>query len=163
MTNASKGGVAGVRPGKIDFQALLRAQGTTLAQLQGVPSETLDLCYRIGYNAFSAGDTERAHKMFLFLATYDHVEPKYWLGLGAVLQRTGRFDDAAVAYATSSTMAGGDPTALLHSADCWLSAGEQETARGLLLMVIDLCAGDPARAAPRERAEGLLQLLDQPA
>ncbi len=144
-----------------DFQAALRAAGTSLAQIQGVPKETLELCYRIGYNAFNAGDAQSAYKMFLFLCHFDHLEPKYWFGLGASLQRLGRFDDAALIYGTASVMSGGDTTALLHAADCWLSAGERDSARGLLEQVLELSGGDASRAASRERAAGLLALLDQ--
>jgi type III secretion system low calcium response chaperone LcrH/SycD len=144
-----------------DLQALLRAQGaTTLADIQEIPKQTLELCYRIGYNAFNAGDAASANRMFAFLANFDHLEPKYWLGLGASLQRLGRFDDAAVSYTTAATLAGGDTTALLHAADCLLSFGERDQAGNLLRLVLKLSGDDPTQAGSHERAEGLLALLD---
>lgn len=143
------------------FQQMLRDGATTLAQIKGITPQSIALCYRFGYQAYQAGDYGRALRFFSFLAQFDHVESKHWLGLGATLQKLRRFDAAALAFSMASFVAGGDPTALLHAADCRLSAGERAEVRVLLEQVVSLSALQPGADVVRSRAQGLLELLDR--
>jgi type III secretion system low calcium response chaperone LcrH/SycD len=151
-----------VRTKPEELAAQLRAQGTTLAESQGMNPATLEQAYRVGYNAYNAGDNAAALKMFRFLVAFDHLNPRNWLGLAATLQRLGRFEDAALNYSMVSILTFGDPDALTHAAECWLHAGDRDMARALLGQAVDLGNADRARwAAAIGRAEALSGLLQQ--
>jgi len=145
------------------FQRMLRDSATTLAQIKDLSPQSIALCYRFGYQAYQAGDYDRALRFFSFLAQFDHVEAKHWFGLGATLQKLRRFDAAALAFSMAALISGGNPTALLHAADCRLSAGERSEVPVLLKQVVALSDLQPEADAVRARAQGLLELLNRDA
>ena len=54
-----------------------------LMDAQGLTDEATDGVYSLAYSTFRAGNFANAHKLFVFLCTFDHLNHKYWMGLGA--------------------------------------------------------------------------------
>ena len=101
---------------------------TTVRELKGITDSEMEAVYSLGYNFYQTGNMENAEKVFKVLVLFDHFEPKYWIGLGAVLQVKKAFDGAITAYAYASFLDIHNPKPQYHAAECYLAKGDRANA-----------------------------------
>jgi type III secretion system low calcium response chaperone LcrH/SycD len=106
--------------------------GATLKQLRGVTNEELEAVYFLAYGYYQTGRIEEASKLFRFLVFFDHLNAKYWFGLGAVHQVAKNYQDAIVCYGYSSFLDLSNPKPQYHAAECCLAMGDKLNAASAL-------------------------------
>ena len=67
----------------------------TLKQLKGVTNAELEAVYSLAFGYYQTGKFNEALKLFQFLVLFDHLNKKYWMGLGAVQQVLKDFEARA--------------------------------------------------------------------
>ena len=77
---------------------------TTVRELKGITDAEMEAVYSLGFNFYRTGNIENAEKVFKFLVLFDHFNPKYWIGMGAVLQVKKQYQGAITAYAYGPTL-----------------------------------------------------------
>ncbi len=116
--------------------------GATLKQLKGVTNEELDAVYFLAYGYYQTGRLEEASKLFRFLVLFDHLNAKYWFGLGAVQQVEKNYQDAIVSYGYSSFLDLSNPKPQYHAAECFLAMGDKRSAASAIEALEEYCPAD---------------------
>ena len=111
----------------------------TLGELKGISREELEAVYSLGFTHYRTGRYEDASKLFQFLVLFDHLNPKYWLALGAVQQVAKDYKGAIASYAYASFLDLENPKPQLHAAECFLALGDRENAASALLALEEYC------------------------
>lgn len=133
----------------------------TVRELKGITDAEMEAVYSLGFNFYQTGNIENAEKVFKFLVLFDHFEPKYWIGLGAILQIKKAFEGAITAYSYASFLNIHDPKPQYHAAECYLALGDRENALSALAALERFAPADTDRG--REylaKAEKLKELAE---
>ena len=112
---------------------------TTLGELKGISHQELEAVYSLGFTHYRTGRYEDAAKLFQFLVLFDHLNPKYWLALGAVQQVARDFKGAIASYAYASFLDLENPKPQFHAAECFLALGDKENAASAILALEEYC------------------------
>ena len=115
---------------------------STMKQLKGVTNDELEAVYSLAFSYYQTGKYEEAHKLFQFLVLFDHLNAKYWFGLGAVQQALKDFKNAAVSYGYCSFLKLDNPKPQLHAAECFLALGDKRSAASALEALNEYCPKD---------------------
>jgi type III secretion system low calcium response chaperone LcrH/SycD len=137
----------------------IMAGRTDLAVIQGITDDELEAVYALGHGFYTSGKYDDAVEMFRFLCTHRHMEPRYWLGLGAAKQLVGDPAAAVQAYGVCSLLDSADPQPPLRAAECFRLLGDEASARSALEAAITIAGDDPRHAAYAERARLMLGAL----
>ena len=133
---------------KIDTEKVLAnvrsliEKGATLKQLKGVSNGELEAVYSLAYGYYRTGRYEEAGKLFQFLVLFDHLNAKFWFGLGAVQQAEKNFKDAVVSYGYCSFLKLDNPKPQLHAAERFLAMGDKRGAASALAALNEYCPKD---------------------
>lgn len=133
--------------------------GKTLKDIKGLTAENMEAIYGVAYNAYSAGNLDQAHKVFQFLCYFDHLEHKYWMGLGATRQMLKDFSSAVDAYSFAGLLNINDPRAPFQAANCHIALGNRDAAVSGLTATIEFAGDKPEWANVKNQAEAMLELL----
>ena len=131
--------------------------GGVLKDAHGLTDEEMEAIYGVAYNLYESGKYEDALQVFKFLCFFDHLEKKYWMGLGAVNQMLKKYDDANNAYSMAAMLDIDDPTPAMHAANCLLLAGKKKEAESALNFVKEMAPKEQQHL--RDRAESILDLM----
>ena len=134
-------------------------KGGTLADTQGLTGENLEALYALAYTEYNQGNYEKAEELFRLLCNLDHLEKKFWMGLGASRQMLKDWDGAIDAYTITLLFAIDDPIAPLHTAECQLAKGDRDAAISGFEYAINTAGNDPQFAAVKAQAEAKIELL----
>ncbi len=104
----------------------------TLRDLKGITTDEMEAVYSLGFNFYNTGRYDDAEKVFKFLVMFDHMSPKYWMGLAAVQQVKKDYASATTSYAYASFLDIHDPKPQYHAAECFLAMGDVENATSAL-------------------------------
>jgi type III secretion system low calcium response chaperone LcrH/SycD len=115
------------------------ADYATLGELKGISHEELEAVYSLGFTHYRTGRYEDAAKLFQFLVLFDHLNPKYWLALGAVQQVARDYKGAIASYGYASFLDLENPKPQFHAAECFLALGDRENAASALLALDEYC------------------------
>lgn len=111
----------------------IESGASTVAQMRGITPEELEAAYALAYDYYRTGRFDDAETLFRFLTVFDHLNEKYWLGLGAVFQVKKAFDQAVKAYAYVAAILNiKNADASYHAAECYLALGDRESARSAI-------------------------------
>ena len=133
----------------------------TVRELKGITDAEMEAVYSLGFNFYRTGNIENAEKVFKFLVLFDHFEPKYWIGMGAVLQVKKMYDGAITAYAYASFLDIHDPKPQYHAAECYLAKGDRANAASALAALERFAPEDTDRGREyRAKAQELKKLID---
>ena len=129
-----------IDPAKIanDVKTLIE-KSATLKQMKGVTNDELEAVYSLAFGYYQTGKYEEAHKLFQFLVLFDHLNAKYWFGLGATQQALRDFQNAAVSYGYCSFLKLDNPKPQLHAAECFLALGDKRSAASALEALNEYC------------------------
>lgn len=139
---------------KIDDKAILDAVAqlipdvTTIRDLKGISTAEMEAIYSIGFNFYNTGRLDDAEKVFRFLVLFDHMTPKYWIGLGAVQQVKKEYAKAVSSYGYASFLDLKNPKPQYFAAECFLAMGDGENALSALAAL--------KQYAPENTEEGAL-------
>ena len=152
---------------KIDTEKVLAnvrsliEKGATLKQLKGVSNGELEAVYSLAYGYYRTGRYEEAGKLFQFLVLFDHLNAKFWFGLGAVQQATKNYQDAVASYGYCSFLNLENPKPQLHAAECYLALGDKGNAASAIMALEHYCPANTdlgreyrAKAAELRKAIG---------
>ena len=117
-------------------------KGATLKQLKGVTNEELEAVYSLAFGYYRTGKYEEALKLFQFLVLFDHLNQKYWLGLGAAQQVLKDYQNAVASYGYCSFLNLDNPKPQLHAAECFLAMGDRRNAASSLEALDAYCPKD---------------------
>lgn len=135
--------------------------GGVLKDAHNISDKEMEAIYSVGYNLYESGKYDDGLKVFKFLCFFDHLEKKYWLGLGAVNQMLKKYNDAVNAYSMAAMLDIDDPAPAMHAADCLLLTGNKEKAESALNFVLEMTPDEEKTAAYRKRAEAVLGLMEK--
>ncbi|HSI86704.1 MAG: SycD/LcrH family type III secretion system chaperone [Candidatus Methylacidiphilales bacterium] len=133
----------------------------TLKDVRGLTNENMEAVYSVGYSLYTNGKFEDSEKIFQFLCLFDHLERKYWLGLGGSRQMLKQYDRAVEAYAYAALLDISDPTAASRAADCHIALGKLTEAESSLTAAVEFSRGKPEHEKIFERSSALLELVQK--
>jgi len=135
--------------------------GCVLRNINGISDSEMEMVYAMGYNFYRAARLDDAAKVFKFLCLFDHLTPKYWIGMGAVQQLQKDYKAAVVSYGYASMLDLKNPKPQLHSAECFLAMGDVTNAISALEALLAFCPDDTADGKKyRAKAEALKKVID---
>ena len=109
---------------------------TTVRELKGVTDEEMNAVYTVAHNFYVTGRYADAETIFRFLVMFDHLNVKYWMGLGAVHQAQKHFKDALAAYANVvGNLDIENYKAAFYAAECFLALGDKTNAQNAIAQV----------------------------
>ena len=117
-------------------------EGATIKELRGISNNELEAVYSLAFNYYRTGKFDEAEKLFNFLALFDHLNQKYWMGVGAVRQVKKDFSGAVQAYGYASFLDLSNPKPQLHAAECFLAMGDKRNAASSLEALDQYCPKD---------------------
>ena len=113
--------------------------GSTIKELKGISNNELEAVYSLAFNYYRTGKYDEAEKLFNFLALFDHLNQKFWMGVGAVRQVKKDFAGAVQAYGYASFLDLTNPKPQLHAAECFLAMGDKRNAASSLEALDKFC------------------------
>ena len=144
-----------------DVAKKLFQDGATLGELKGITPRELNAVYQKGLGFYNTGRYDDAEKVFSFLVMFDHLEPKYWLALGAVQQVKRQFEKAKAAYVQATTLDLHNPKPQYYAAECFLALGQRDDALATLDTLLEYCTGaDDVTKEFRAKAEELKKKIE---
>lgn len=133
----------------------------TLKEFKGISNAELEAVYSLAFGYYQTGKYDEAGKLFQFLVLFDHLNPKFWLGMGAVQQVKKDYKGAITSYAYGSFLDLTNPKPQLHAAECYLALGDKENALSALEALDIYCAKDTALGREyRAKAEKLREIIN---
>ena len=114
----------------------------TLKQMKGITNAELEAVYTLAFSYYRTGKFEEALKLFQFLVMFDHLNAKYWMGLGAVQQVLKDYPHAVLSYGYCSFLKLDNPKPQLHAAECFLAMGDKVKAASALFALDEYCPKD---------------------
>ena len=115
------------------------ANGATLKEVKGISNEELESVYSLGFSYYRTGKFENAQKLFEFLVLFDHLNAKYWTGMGAVYQMQKRYGEAVTAYGYASFLDLHNPKPQYFAAECFAAMGDKVNALSALAALETYC------------------------
>lgn len=131
----------------------------TFKDLRGLTDKDMEAIYSVGHSLYNNGKYEEAHDVFKFLSFYDHLEKRWWMGLGATRQMLKKYEDAVMAYSYTAMLDVEDPRPHLHAAECLLALKRYEDADSALSAAVHWAGEKPEHAELKQRAETMLQAM----
>lgn len=116
--------------------------GSTIKELKGIKNEELEAVYSLAFNFYRSGKYDEAGKLFDFLALFDHLNQKFWMGVGAVRQVKKDYAGAVQAYGYASFLDLKNPKPQIHAAECFLAMGDKRNAASSLEALDAFCPKD---------------------
>ena len=114
----------------------------TMRELKGITKAEMEAVYSVGFNMYRTGRYDDAEKIFRFLVLFDHLEPKYWMGVGAIQQVRKDYQGAIASYGYASFLDLQNPKPQLHAAECFLAMGDKVNAASALVALDKYCPAD---------------------
>lgn len=137
----------------------------TMRELKGITKAEMEAVYSVGFNMYRTGRYDDAEKIFRFLVLFDHLEPKYWLGVGAIQQVRKDYQGAIASYGYSSFLDLSNPKPQLHAAECFLALGDKVNAASSLMALDKYCPPEttPVGREYRAKAAEMRKLIGEAA
>ena len=115
------------------FAEMIEKGLTTVREQKGITDAEMNAVYAVAHNFYMTGRYEDAETVFKFLVIFDHLNPKYWIGLGAVRQVQKRYKEAVAAYANVvGNLDVDNVKASYYAAECYLAMGDRQNAQSAL-------------------------------
>ena len=124
---------------KIEEAAKAFADMGTIRELKGITDAEMEAIYSMGYSFYTTGRYDDAEKVFRFLVLFDHLNQKYWIGLGAVQQVKKLYTDAVTSYGYASFLDLDNPKPQYFAAECFLAMGDKDNALSALAALDEYC------------------------
>ena len=126
---------------------------TTMRELRGITKAEMEAVYSVGFNMYRTGRYDDAEKIFRFLVLFDHLEPKYWMGVGAIQQVRKDYQGAISSYGYASFLDLSNPKPQFHAAECFLALGDKVNAASALCALDKYCPPETTDVGREYRAK----------
>ena len=120
------------------IKSLVR-DNATLKQAKGVTNGELEAVYSLAFGYYRTGKYDEALKLFQFLVLFDHLNAKFWFGLGATQQAIKDYQGAVASYGYCSFLNLENPKPQYHAAECFLAIGDKRNAASSLEALNEYC------------------------
>ena len=111
----------------------------TLKQAKGVTNGELEAVYSLAFGYYRTGKYDEALKLFQFLVLFDHLNAKFWFGLGATQQAIKDYQGAVASYGYCSFLNLENPKPQYRAAECFLAIGDKRNAASSLEALNEYC------------------------
>lgn len=111
----------------------------TVRELKGITDSEMEAIYSLGYSFYTTGRYDDAEKVFRFLILFDHLNQKYWTGMGAVYQVQKRYSEAITAYGYASFLDLKNPKPQYFAAECFAALGDKSNALSAITALETYC------------------------
>ena len=127
---------------KIEAAAKGFADMGTVRELKGITDAEMEAIYALGFSFYRTGRYDDAEKVFRFLVLFDHLNAKYWTGMGAVQQVKKLYGEAITSYGYASFLDLSNPKPQYFAAECFLALGDKTNALSALASLEKFCSKD---------------------
>ncbi|MBM7071145.1 CesD/SycD/LcrH family type III secretion system chaperone [Shewanella sp. 202IG2-18] len=151
---------------KIDLKKLEKAceqalsEHKTLAEIKNITPKELEVVYAKGLEKYNAGKPDEAMTEFTYLVMHMPWDRRFQMALGSTLHWLGEFKHALNFYGYALVMDACDPGATFRIGQCFLSLGDEPSAREALQTAIDQSYIRPDEHHIGEQARKLLDELN---
>ncbi len=136
------------------------ADHKTLAQIKKIAPSELEQIYARGLEKYNAGKPELAMEEFSYLVMHMPWDRRFQMALGSTLHWLGEFKHALNFYGYAMIMDACDPGAAFRIAQCFLSLGDEPSARKALQTAVEQSYIDPDDHHIGDKARRLLDELN---
>jgi type III secretion system low calcium response chaperone LcrH/SycD len=136
--------------------------GATMADAKGISEKQVEGLYAIAYQVYQAGDYKRAEAVFATLCLLNHLEKRFWLGLGGARQQLGKYAEAAQAFGLAAVQDLLDPAPPLHAGMCFMALKDKTNAANAFRQAVLVAGEKPEHAAGKRQGQAMLELLGVP-
>ncbi|MBQ4481315.1 MAG: SycD/LcrH family type III secretion system chaperone [Victivallales bacterium] len=112
----------------------------TVREMKGITDAEMEAIYSMGFSFYNTGRYDDAEKVFRFLVLFDHLNARYWTGLGAVFQVKKNYADAITAYGYASFLDLKNPKPQYLAAECFLALGDKTNALSAIAALEQFCS-----------------------
>lgn len=152
----------GITQEKVKEAAKAFMEGATMKELKGISNDEMEAVYSLAFNFYRTGKYDDAEKLFNFLALFDHLNAKFWFGVGAVRQAKKNYKMAVEAYAFASFLDITNPKPQYHAAECFLAMGDKRNAASCIYAIEEFSPKDTeVGRAYRAKAEDLKKRIGE--
>ena len=123
-------------------------KGEPLKIEKGIDDAQLNAVYSLAFSYYSTGRYDEALKLFKFLVMFDHLNQKFWIGLGSTQQVLKHYDEAIAAYAQASILDLENPKPMYYAAICHIAKGDKVGAASAVRAIEIFCTKKDAKAMP---------------
>ena len=135
-------------------------QGATFKDIKGLSDQEMEAIYSVAYHLFQNGEIEKAESVFRFLCFFDHLEHKYWLGLGACRKALKKYAEAVDAFGLAGILDVSDPRPAMEAAECHIHLGRRTQAISALNAALQFGADRQEFSSLRQRAQLALDAVN---
>ena len=138
--------------------------GAPISAIRGYSKDEMEAVYNVAYNLYQQQKYQDAKILFLFLTVHEHMDSRFWLGLGGCCQRLGEYKNAIEAYSYAALIEIDDPVFAFHACECYMALEDWENARKAIDAVTTLAELMADKADHTElvkRTEALSQIVDR--
>jgi type III secretion system low calcium response chaperone LcrH/SycD len=136
------------------------ANGGVLGDVLGYSETDYEAVYALGHGLYANARYLDAAKAFGFLVMSNPYERRFVTAYAGSLQMLKQYRDAIAYHSMASVMDLSDPAPTFHTAECLMALGMRTEAAQAFGFVLKQCSR-PAQAALKDRAQALLQLMQQ--
>ncbi len=111
----------------------------TVREMKGITDAEMEAIYSMGFSFYNTGRYDDAEKVFRFLVLFDHLNARYWTGLGAVFQVKKNYAEAITAYGYASFLDLKNPKPQYLAAECFLALGDKTNALSAIAALEQFC------------------------
>jgi len=108
-------------------------KGESIGGESELSHEDAKLLYTLGYALYQSGDLNQSESVFRRLVIARPLDQKHWIGLAAVLQVQGQYQEALTCWSMTCLLDDKDPSGHYHAAECLLSLKNVEESKKALL------------------------------
>lgn len=132
--------------------------GHSIGEIHDLTETDMEAVYSMAYSFYKNGKHDKADAAFRFLCFYDHLNPRWWVGLGANKQMQQDYEGAVKAYAFATVLDVENPKPQLHAGYCLMMLGQHNEATQALEGVIIAAGNEEKYKNYKEQAVALLQV-----
>lgn len=136
--------------------SLKPAAPATLASRSRTVGE-VERLYAAAMGDYAHGRYMSAAKTLLGLIFIDPSQARFFKGVAACMQLSGKYQQAAMGYASAYSLQPGDVTVLFYLAQCFMGVGGWIQAREAAQTFLDETDGSEAHADMRSRARAIVK------
>ena len=136
-------------------------RGAVLADIRGLSERDMNAVYTLAYNQYDHGAYQRAETLFRFLCFYNHLEKKYFMGVGACRHMMRNYAGAVEAYAVAALLDADDPRPQVYTGESLSAQGDRGKAAIALEAAIECCDAHAHWEPLKNHASALLARLKQ--
>jgi type III secretion system low calcium response chaperone LcrH/SycD len=136
--------------------------GATMAEAKGVSEKQVEGLYALAYQVYQAGDYAKAEAAFATLCLLNHLEKRFWLGLGGARRQLGKNVEAVQAFSMAAMQDLLDPVPPLQAGMCLLAMKDKENAANAFRQAVFASGDRPEAATFKKQGQAMLDLMGAP-